>query len=38
MQTYTADGITSVRLYFPYRLTHLNPPQASDRGQRAPSR
>lgn len=26
VQTHTADGTTSVRLYFPHVLTHLNPP------------
>jgi anti-sigma regulatory factor (Ser/Thr protein kinase) len=26
MQTHTAEGTTSVRLYFPYQLTHRRPP------------
>lgn len=32
VQARTADGVTSVRLYFPYRLTHRNPPRLAAHG------
>jgi anti-sigma regulatory factor (Ser/Thr protein kinase) len=37
VQTHTADATTSVRLYFPRRLTHSNPRRASGTAGRRPA-